>query len=55
MAGTLREIVLSWTLVRYGKFPYDNPSFKVVLPVPDALLDDLSTTIKAKNQKQAYD
>ena len=40
-SGTLKDIKSSWTLVPKAKFPWVNPSFNVVPPIPEAELDDL--------------
>ena len=40
-SGTFKDIIWSWTLVPKAKFPWVNPSFKVVPPIPEAELDDL--------------
>ena len=43
-SGTFKDIISSWTLVPKGKLPCVNPSFNVVPPIPEALLDDLVIT-----------
>ena len=40
-SGTFKDITSSWTLVPKAKFPWVNPSFNVVPPIPEAVLDDL--------------
>ena len=44
-SGTFKDIKSSWTLVPKAKLPWVNPSFNVVPPIPEAVLDDLIISI----------